>query len=123
MESFGRLGVEGGVFNDQLAVSVVGRRGGGSMARKGVVKEVLLLIVSATTGITISRKVLRFKLPLRDRQEARRGGGRGWKTDQHRWRGNGAWMRLRISEYKEHVLRRREQIQPMEHCTKNLRGK
>ena len=41
--------IEGSNFIDQLAASVVGRREGGSMARKGVVKERLLRIVSVTT--------------------------------------------------------------------------
>ena len=43
VESFGRLGVEGNNFIDQLAASVVGGRDGGSMTRKGVVKEHLYL--------------------------------------------------------------------------------
>ena len=50
VESFGRLGVEGGNFIDQLTASVEGRRDGGSMTRKGVVKEHLLQIISVTTG-------------------------------------------------------------------------
>ena len=53
VESFGRLGVEGGTFIDQLAASVVGREDGGSMTKKGVVKEHLLQIVSVTTQIAI----------------------------------------------------------------------
>ena len=77
VESFGRLGVEGSKFIDQLAASVVGGRDGGSMGRKGVVKERLLQIVSVTTQVAISRRVSRFKLQLRDRQEARRSRGRG----------------------------------------------
>ena len=36
VESFGRLGVEGSYFIDQLETSVVGGRDGGSMTRKGV---------------------------------------------------------------------------------------
>ena len=44
VESFGRLGAEGSKFVDQLAASVVGGRDGGSMARKGVVKDRLLQI-------------------------------------------------------------------------------
>ena len=47
------------------------------MARKGVWKERLLQIVSPTIQVTISRRVSRFKLQLRDRQEARRSQGRG----------------------------------------------
>ena len=71
VESFGRLGAEGSKFVDQLAASVVGGRDGGSM-----VKERLLQIISVTTQVTISRRVARFKLQLRDRQETRsRGGG------------------------------------------------
>ena len=42
------------------------------MARKGVVKERLLHIVSVTTQFAFSRRVSRFKLQLRDRQERRR---------------------------------------------------
>ena len=42
------------------------------MARKGVVKGRLLQIVSVTAQAAISRRVSRFKLQLRDRQEARK---------------------------------------------------
>ena len=41
------------------------------MARKGVLKERLLQIVSVTTQVAISRRVSRFMLQLRDRQDAR----------------------------------------------------
>ena len=64
MESFGRLGVEGSYFTDQLAASAVGGRDGGSMARKGVLKERLLQIASVTTQVAISRRLSRFKLQL-----------------------------------------------------------
>ena len=57
--------------------SVVGVRHGGSMARKGVMKEHLLHIISVTTQVAISRRASRFKLQLRDRQEARRSRGGG----------------------------------------------
>ena len=77
VETFGRLGVEGNYFIDQLAASVVKGRDGGSMARKGVLKGCLLQIVSVTTQFTISRRVSRFKLQLRDRQDARRSQGGG----------------------------------------------
>ena len=77
MESSGHLGVEGNNFVDQLAASVVGGRDGGSMARKGVVKGRLLQIMSVTTQVAISRRVARFKLQLRDRQEIRRSRGGG----------------------------------------------
>ena len=77
MESFGRLGVEGSNFIDQLATNVVGGRDGGSMASKGVVKEHLLRIVAVATQVVISRRVSRFRLQLRDRQEARRSRGGG----------------------------------------------
>ena len=53
VENFGRLRVEGNVFIDQLAASVVGGRDGGSIATK--VKERLLQLVSMTTPVTISR--------------------------------------------------------------------
>ena len=78
MESIGFLGVEGSNFMDRVVASVVGVKDGRSMARKGVVKKRLLQIVSVTTRVAISRRVLRFKLQLSDRQEARRSrGGRG----------------------------------------------
>ena len=83
VESFGCLGVEGSNFIDQLETNVVGGRDGRSMATKGVVKERLLQIVSVTTQVAISRRVSRFKLQLRDRQEARRSRG-GEVTDPHR---------------------------------------
>ena len=96
VESFGRLGVEGSNFIDQLAASVVGGRDGRSMSKKGVVKEHLLPKIKVTTQVAISRRVSRFKLQLRDREEARRSKGVGGMTDPHRWRGDGAWMRLKI---------------------------
>ena len=74
---FGRLGVEGSNFIDQLAASVVGGRDGGSMARKRVVKERLLQIIAVTTQVATSRRVAGFKLQLRDRQDARRSRGGG----------------------------------------------
>ena len=96
VESFGRLGVEGSKFIDQLAASVVGGRDGGSMGRKGLVKERLLQIVSVTPQVAISRRVSRFRLQLRSRQESRRSTGGEEMIDPHRWRGDGASMRLRI---------------------------
>ena len=45
------------------------------MSRKGVVKERLLQIISVATQVASSRRVARFKLQLRDRQEIRSGGG------------------------------------------------
>ena len=91
VESFGRLGVEGNNFIDQLAASVVGGRDGGSMTKKGVVKEHLLQIILVTAQVAISRRVSRVKFQLRGRQEARRtrGGGDdrptpmawGWSLD------------------------------------------
>ena len=65
VESFGRVGVEGSNFIDHLAASVVGGRDGGSIARKGVVKERLLQILSVTTQVAISWRVARFTLQLR----------------------------------------------------------
>ena len=49
VESFERFGVEGSIYIDQLAASVVGGRDRESMARKGVVKKRLMQIVSVTT--------------------------------------------------------------------------
>ena len=77
VESFGRLGVEGSNFIDQPAASVVGGRDGRSMASEGVVGEPLLQIISVTTQVAISRRVARFKLQLRDRQETKRSRGGG----------------------------------------------
>ena len=78
VESFGCLRIEDNNFIDQLTTSVVGGRDGGSMTWKGMVKERLLQIVWVTTQVAISRRVSRFKLQLRDRQEARKEqGGRG----------------------------------------------
>ena len=61
------------------------------MASKGFLKERLLHIVSITTQVSISRRVSRFKLKFRDRQDARRSQGRkddrptpmawGWSMD------------------------------------------
>ena len=47
------------------------------MAKKGVEKERLLQITSVTTQVAVSKRLSRFKLQLRNRQEARksRGGG------------------------------------------------
>ena len=42
-----------------------------SMTRKGVVKERLLQTVSVTAQVAITSRVSRFKVQLRDRQEAR----------------------------------------------------
>ena len=78
MESFGRLGVEGSNFIDQLTASVVGERDGRSMTRKGVVMERLLQVISLTTQVAISRRVAWFKLHLRDRQEKKEQGGGGF---------------------------------------------
>ena len=96
MESFGRLGEESSTFIDQLAASVVGGRDGGSMATKEAVKERLQQIVSVGTQVAISRRVSRFKLQLRDHQEARR--SRGGMADPHLCRRDGAWMRHRIQK-------------------------
>ena len=60
---------------DQLAASVAEERGGGWMTRKGVVKECLLQIISVAALVTISRRVSRFKLQLRDRKQGVGGGG------------------------------------------------
>ncbi|CAB1096631.1 unnamed protein product [Ectocarpus sp. CCAP 1310/34] len=66
----GRLGEEGYEFIDELATHAVGGRDGGTMALKGVFKERLLQIVSVATQVAISRRVQRYKLALRGRQDA-----------------------------------------------------
>ena len=70
VESFGRLGEEGYEFIDELAAHAAGGRDGGSMALKGVFKERLLRVISVATQVAISRRVQRYKLSLRGRQEA-----------------------------------------------------
>ena len=47
------------------------------MARKGMVKERLLQIVSVITQVTVSRRVSPFQPQLRDRQEAIMSRGEG----------------------------------------------
>ena len=78
VESCGHLGVEGSKFIDQLAAK---RRGvEGSMAGTRVLKERLLqIVIWVITQVAVSRRVSRFNLQLRDRQEASRslGGGGG----------------------------------------------
>ena len=49
VESFGRLGKEGSDLIDQVAASIVGGTDASSLARKGVCKERLFQIISATT--------------------------------------------------------------------------
>ena len=70
VESFGRLGEEGYEFVDELATHAAGGRDGRSMAQKGVYKERLLQVISVATQVAISRRVQRYKLALRGRQEA-----------------------------------------------------
>ena len=57
----------GSYFIDLLAMSVVGERDGGLMAKKRVLKERPSHIVSVTTQVAISRRVFCFKIQLRDR--------------------------------------------------------
>ena len=47
-----------------------------------------------STQVDISRKMSRFKIRLRDREEARRSRGGVVVTDPHRLRGDGSWIRL-----------------------------
>ena len=61
VESFERLGVEGGAFTAQLAASVVGGVDGRSMARKEVLKARLLQLVSVITQVAVSRRVSPIK--------------------------------------------------------------
>ena len=64
------------------------------MASKGVLKERLLQVFSVTMQVATSRRVSRFKLQRRDRQEARRsqGGGDDRPTPMA-W--DGVWTRSR----------------------------
>ena len=71
VESFGRLGKESNDVIDQVAASIVGGLDGAPLARKGVCKERLLLIIPLSTQVAISRRVYRYKLTLRGRQAAR----------------------------------------------------
>ena len=75
VESLGRFGVEGSYVIDRLVASVVGGMDGGSMTRKGVLKERLLQIFSTTKQVSIEQRVPRFKLLPRYRQDARRNQG------------------------------------------------
>ena len=63
---------EGRSLIDQLAASVMGERGGGSLTRLGNCKESLYWIVSVYLRGATSRRVSRFDLQLQSRQEARR---------------------------------------------------
>lgn len=74
VESFGRLGREGCEFIDELATSVVGGRGGGPRAKKGIRTELFLQIGSVTSQVAISRRIHWYELEFRGRQEAK---GRG----------------------------------------------
>ena len=71
VESYTGLGEEGSDLINQVAASIVGGTDASSVARKGVCKERLLQIISMTTQVAISRRVHRYRLPLRDRQAAR----------------------------------------------------
>ena len=84
VESFVRLGVEGSYFIDQLAEMERRWRGRGCKRNDSL----LLQIVTVTTQVTISRTVSRFKLQLRDRQNARRSqGGRDDRPTPMAWLG------------------------------------
>ena len=71
VESFGRLGIEGGDLIDQVMASIVGETDGSSLARKGVCKERLFHTISVTTQVATSRQMNRYRLALRDSQAAR----------------------------------------------------
>lgn len=70
------------------------------MVGKGVLKERLLQVVPPTTQVVLWRRVSRFKLQLRGRQETRRGRRGGGVAEPHQQRGGGAWMRLRIRGFE-----------------------
>ena len=70
MESFGRLGEEGYEFVDDLATHAAVGRDGRSLALKFVFKKRLLQVIPVATQVAISRRVQRYKLELRGRQEA-----------------------------------------------------
>ena len=65
------------------------------MTRKGLVKEHLLQIISVTTQIAISRRVSRFNSSSGTAKK-HEGAGEQGMTDPHRWRGDGARIRLEI---------------------------
>lgn len=58
---------------DQLAATVEAGQDEGSMAKKGVMIERLLQIVSVTALVSISRKASHFELQLRGQGEERKG--------------------------------------------------
>ena len=72
-KAFGASENEGSDRSDQVAASMVGMTDGSSliMARKGVGKERLFQIISATAQVAILRGVNRYRLILRDCQAAR----------------------------------------------------
>lgn len=78
-ESFGRLGGEGSGVIEHLATTVIGRRNEGFVAKKGICNERLGHIISATSRVTISSGVHRYRLARRDRKATKgkevRGGG------------------------------------------------
>ena len=73
VESFGRLGEEGYEFINELATHAAGGRDGGNLTLKGIFQERLLQVVSVATQVAISRRVHRYQLSLRGRQEAQGG--------------------------------------------------
>ena len=82
----GASGVKGSNFIDQLATSVVGARDGGRVHSKdGGGERTPAPIVSVTTQVAISRRVSRFKLQLRDRQEVKSSGGRDDRPTPMSW--------------------------------------
>ena len=82
-------------FIDQREDNLVRGRNGGFMARKEVVKECPLEIVSVTIQVAISRRCRALSSRLGTTRKQEISGGEGM-TDPHRWRGDGAWIRLRI---------------------------
>ncbi|CAM9224643.1 unnamed protein product [Choristocarpus tenellus] len=73
VESLGRLHkqAESGLL-DELVTHAVGGRGTGGFTRKRTVKSRLRQVVSVTTQVALSRRVIRFKMDT-PRRWARRG--------------------------------------------------
>ncbi|CAM9975371.1 unnamed protein product [Scytosiphon promiscuus] len=55
------------------------------MAHKGVIKERLLHVISASTEVAISRRVHRYKLSMRGRQENQGGVTRNGESSPMIW--------------------------------------
>ena len=136
--SFGRLGVEGSVFIDQLAASDRFRGGEGLMERgKGCWPRAVYYFADDSVGdhpghhqihhYLSDGGVPRFKFQLRDYQETTRssadGVGGGWPTYSQPWLGDGACNKKCTSHgYRGHsqIAKQLVIITRLAYCTGHL---